>query len=301
MVASDIAVAPLLSHAIVRGSAATTLTVNVSQIAPAYGSKYFVTPKVVGAATGAVIFSESGRILGSVDLGGTGALPLSGGAHTILATYSGDTHFAPATTIFPAQVDPVGVRLDARAAGNLASTAVPFIVTITPVFTGEQIEFVQPHGTLTFREGATVLATIPASARATTAVPLSPGTHQLTVDYSGDESHRTASTFASVEVLDLPVSPANASLSVTPNATGFDVDLTVGGVTDPAKLPRIVFTASRGLLAATEFRGNGRFHTTLAVVPTADETIIVSAFVNGSQAQTVRVGEPLPRRRAARH
>src|SRR5438034_118002 len=184
-----------------------------------------VTPVVADTIrpTGTVVFKDGATTLGVVTLvNGSASLvtsTLAAGAHSLTATYSGDLEFSPSaspvrtqtvnhvlhsqtTTTPPAPPDP-----------SVFGQAVTLTATVSPVAAGTSI----PTGTVTFRDGATVLATVTLANGSASFVTstLAVGSHSLTAAYSGGGNF-LASTSATVIHTVNPGS-TSTSLSSTPN------------------------------------------------------------------------------------
>jgi hypothetical protein len=194
-----------------------------------------------GTATGAVTFMDGPKELGVLPVsllagpGGRGAAAdqvslatssLAPGIHTLTAIYSGDSNLKGSTSATWNQV--VGEKM--ATATTLSSTANPSLggraATLTAAVAPLTPASRQPSGSLTFRDGGTVLGrTDLASGSGSLSVSLvSAGAHDLTVAYSGDADFQesTSSPFA-LEVLGVaggPTSTATA-LTVGPNPVSF--------------------------------------------------------------------------------
>ena len=171
-----------------------TSTGVVSSLNPStFGQSVTFTATVSGGTspTGTVQFFDGAAPLGApVALAGsTAALTtstLAVGTHPITATYSGDVDDTPSTSA------PVSQVVNAAAPGV---TATALVSSLNPSTVGQAVTFTatvsggtSPTGNVQFREGATVLATVPlagATAAFTTSA-LSVGVHAITADYAGD-------------------------------------------------------------------------------------------------------------------
>jgi Bacterial Ig-like domain (group 3)/IPT/TIG domain len=163
-----------------------TLKAHVAAVAPG-----------VGTPAGTVTFREGETILDTVQLsGGNASLSLKSlapGTHAIRASYSGDAND------YPSEVGPVKQMITA------ATTELELSSTLNPAPFGSSATLKAtvravapgggtPVGTVTFREGETVLATLPLAggsakyALKTTA----PGEHQITATYSGEADYGTS-------------------------------------------------------------------------------------------------------------
>jgi hypothetical protein len=173
-------------------AAAVTSTVNPS----IYGQ-----PVIFGAAvsstrgvpTGTTSFLDGAVNLGSAGLNAQGqaALPsaaLLPGVHSITAVYNGDANFLGATSSpLPQNVAP-------------ANTTTILVANINPAVLGQSVNFAAavsanapgagtPTGTVTFREGTTVLATVPLNGMGQavcSTANLAIGTHAISATYNGD-------------------------------------------------------------------------------------------------------------------
>jgi hypothetical protein len=148
-----------------------------------------------GTPTGFVQFRVDGTALGAAVelLDGEATSPsvdsLAPGDHTVTALYSGDVHFAPRTAEQTQQVDKVATTTALAASTTSPTYGDP--VTLTATVTPGATAFGAPPGTVTFRDGATELATVPVTADGSTATAtvsrsdLGAGTHHLTAEYAG--------------------------------------------------------------------------------------------------------------------
>ncbi len=162
-------------------SQAVTLTASVSVLAPG-----------VDSPTGTVSFSDGAIPLGAVPLGAgaVAALTTSSlgvGTHSITATYSGDLNLLGSTSAPLGQVvDRVGTitALASSANPSASGQAVTFTASLSVTTPGAGT----PTGSVTFRDGSTVLgsATLSGSSAAFTTSALGAGSHSVTAQYGGD-------------------------------------------------------------------------------------------------------------------
>src|SRR5262249_35608888 len=139
---------------------ATNTTLISSQNPSAFGQAVGLTATVAGSSpTGTVTFKDGATTLATVALNGSGQATfttstLSVGSHPITATYNVSVHNAPRTS---PQVNQV--------VGPVATTTA-LISSQNPSTFGQAVTFtatvagVAPTGTVTFKDGATTLATI---------------------------------------------------------------------------------------------------------------------------------------------
>ena len=171
----------------------TATTITSSSNPSAFGQSVTfsatVAPKASGTPTGTVTFKSGSKILGASPLNAGAAkfstAALAVGRHCVTAAYSGDTNFAASksralhqlvnrattTTMLVSSVNPSAVGL-----------SVTFTATVVPEFSGI------PTGTVTFKNGATILGKIQLrGGRAIfNKVFNSAGTESITAAYSGN-------------------------------------------------------------------------------------------------------------------
>jgi len=147
-------------------------------------------PSGAGIPTGMVTFQDGPTVIGQRPVNSSGvasitASNLGPGSHNIVATYASDTQFAAsagsvAQVVQNGTATTIGSSLNPSASGQL----VVFTATVTPANAAPGT----PTGLVTFKEGATVLATRTLDATgkaffATTA--LSIGSHTIMGDFNG--------------------------------------------------------------------------------------------------------------------
>jgi hypothetical protein len=183
----------------------TSITVSSGPSPAAYGSPVTVTTDVSAVApaqrtpTGVVQVWEGDELLGSSSLAPT-SVPttseatfvttgLSAGTHSLTAVYVGNFNFNGSSATTSQTVGKVPTVTGIASSGSPAvyGDTVTFTATIA-ASTGS------PTGTVTFKEGSTVLGSAPVAAvggdrQASLAVAgLHAGTHAVTAEYSGDVS-----------------------------------------------------------------------------------------------------------------
>lgn len=226
------------------GDAASTITVTSSANPAVYGQPITLTATVTDSAgqtpTGFVVFAEGSTVYGTVTLSGAVAqviLPtLPAGNHTINAQYSGDSSDAPAKVAFRQTVT-----------GAPSSTVV--ITSAEPSTYGQSVTFTAtvsgsvgtPGGTVTFKNGSTVLGTVALSGgQAALAVStLNGGTRTINAVYSGSSQY--ASSSGSVSQIVVPTA-TTTTLTSSENPSTFGDTVT--------------FTATVGSAAAAAPTGN---------------------------------------------
>src|SRR5213594_123262 len=190
---------------------AVTLTATVSAVAPA-----------TGVPTGTITFRDGATVLGTATLvNGSASISIStlaAGSHPLTAAYGGSATFAASTSAVVTQV----VNAPAAAATTTTLTSTP-----NPSTTGQAVTLSAtvtstagvPTGTVTFREGATVLgmADLVNGSASISISTLAVGTHSLTALYNGSATF-PASTSAVVHAVNAPGAAATTTtLTSTPN------------------------------------------------------------------------------------
>ncbi len=182
-------------------AAAGTTTALISSLNPSvFGQSVTFTATVSGATTptGTVQFFDGVTSLGTVALSGTSAAlttsALAVGTHPITAVYSGDIDD-------PGSTSPSVSQVVNAAAGTATNTGL--VSSVNPSLFGQSVTFTatvsggtSPTGTVQFREGATVLATVPLAGTTAsfTTSALSIGVHPIVATYSGDVDDASSSS-----------------------------------------------------------------------------------------------------------
>jgi hypothetical protein len=184
----------------------------------------------VGTPTGSVTFMEGSTTLGTVALSGTTAtLPwafATAGAQSITAVYSGDANDNTSTGI-----GNVNVGKDTTKT-TLASSANPAVpgqsVTFTATVAVQSPGVGTPTGTVTFKDGTTVLGTgtLSDGVATFTTTALALGGHSITASYAGDSNDGASASAAFSEKIQWATtvgltssSPSGAAGTVTLTAT----------------------------------------------------------------------------------
>jgi sugar lactone lactonase YvrE len=164
-----------------------------------------------------VTFKNGSTTLGTGSLLGGSATfttsSLAPGSDSIIATYAGDTTFAPSTSQATVEVVNKYSTVTTVASSGSPSTvgqSVPFTATVSSSST------VVPTGNVTFKNGTATLGTkLLSSGSAVLSIStLTVGTHTITVLYSGDANNAASTSVAISQIV------ANASSSqMTPSTT----------------------------------------------------------------------------------
>src|SRR5439155_1197873 len=203
---------------------AVTLSTTVTAVAPA-----------AGVPTGTVTFMDGATVLGTATLtNGSASLvtsTLTTGNHSLTTVYSGSANFNASTSPAVNQVvnSQTTTSLTAPPNPSVFGQAVTLTAVVSPVAPGTGV----PTGTVTFRDGATVLATVTLAngSASFAASTLAAGSHSLTAVYSGSPNFNASTSPAVTQV----VNPGNTttSLTSTPNPSNFGQTVTLSATVSP--------------------------------------------------------------------
>lgn len=194
-----------------------TFTAHVTAVAPATG-----TP------TGSVAFYDSGSSIGTGTLSGGVASfttsALSGGSHSITATYNGDSSFSSASGGLTQVV-------------NKAASTTAVVSSLNPSLPGQTVTFTAtvsgargtPTGTVTFLDGGATIGTgtLSGGVASFSTSALSVGNHAITASYGGDTNFNVSTGgLASSQVVSKGAISAALIASQNPVGLGQSVTLT---------------------------------------------------------------------------
>jgi uncharacterized repeat protein (TIGR01451 family) len=207
--------------------AATTTTLSSSANPSTVGQSVTFTATVSGSgATGTVTFKDGGVSIGSGTLSaGTATFTtstLTAGAHSITAVYSGDSNFTTSTSSPFAQTVNQAVTTTTLSSSPNPSTFGQ-AVTFTATVSGSGAT-----GSVTFKDGATVLGSTALSAGSATFTTssLTAGSHSITAVYGGDPSFSSSTSNVVTQVVTLSSTTTTLTSSVNPSAVGQPVTFT---------------------------------------------------------------------------
>ncbi|HEY2714717.1 MAG TPA: Ig-like domain repeat protein [Solirubrobacterales bacterium] len=188
---------PSVTQTITEAVTKTNLTSTLNPAA--YGSagtlKATVEAVLPGAGTpsGTITFREGEMVLAIVPLSGSTAKyalkSIAPGEHAITATYTGDGDYQPSGSSLNQVVEKAATALTLTSSKNPAphGSTGTLKATVKAVPPGGGT----PTGSVTFREGATVLAIVPLSGSAASypLKSLPTGVHEITATYGGDPDY----------------------------------------------------------------------------------------------------------------
>lgn len=277
-------------------STATTLTAAAATVA--LNKPVNLTARVRpisgnGTVTGTVTFNDGDRALGTATLrdgAATFSTPgLTRGSHRLTAVYAGTSSFNGSASSSVA----VAVGTDTPPASSAAATTTWLAASTSSLTAGHRVTLTAtvrptsgtatPGGTVTFRDGTTVIgtATLFAGRAVLPTAALSAGMHSFTAVYGGASAFRTsASSWARVSV--------SSSTSRTSTATSLSASATTAPVGSP-----ITFTAtvrrSSGTAVPTgtvTFRNGSVIVGTVSVTPGGTAAVTLRTLKAGSHLIT---------------
>jgi len=188
-----------------------------------------------GAAGKTVTFTLGGGTSVNAVTNGSGVatatLPMNGPVRntSVTASYAGSTALAAASTnsAFAVQVNPTSTTVLANPSTVTIGDDVVFAATVTPAVGSN------PGGGVQFLvDGAAFGAPRPVSGGEATSSPLNTGSlglgnHTVQAVYNGDALFGTSSSAVETFRVRVPLLPASASLSITPNSTVYGEQVTL--------------------------------------------------------------------------
>ena len=273
------------------GSTSTTRTVTVAKIATTTALSTSVAGRAVtltatpatasGTLTGDVEFREGTTLLGVLTLSGaTSVLELTGvdpGSHDYRATFvpSGSSHTGSTSPIATATVAKV-----ATATGlTVAVAARSVTLTATPTASAGTLT-----GSVEFRDGATLVGTVPLGAGSTVLElsSVSPGSHDYTAVFVPTGTFHTGST-SPLRTVTVQVSSTTA---LTASTAGRDVTLDSQVTTDGGSPAGTVEFREGGTLVGTRSVAAGAASLTLSDVTPGDHTYTATFVPSNTAAYT---------------
>ncbi len=229
---------PLLQ--LVQDVQAATTTLIASSASPSVaGSSLQLTASVAvsvagsgtGAVTGTIAFVEGPNTLGTADVvDGNASLSLStltAGNHTIVAVYSGNSHYAQSASVpLHEVIQTATTKLALSTSASPSFAGAPLTLTATILSNGGV-----PAGPVAFLDGGKPLGNAPLNAQGIAnliaAGPAwTPGTHTLTAIYAGDTWNQGSTSAPVVQSIVLADSAATLTANPTSSPLGAAVTLT---------------------------------------------------------------------------
>ncbi|HBI25381.1 TPA: hypothetical protein DDX30_01165 [Candidatus Wolfebacteria bacterium] len=186
------------------------------------------TTATAGTPSGTVTFKNGGVAFATSTLTGGVAIvatsTLTVGAHSITATYNGDTNFNVSTSAAVAQTvnkADITITLDSSLNPSTYGDAVTFTATTTS-------SVGTPSGTVTFFNGATPLATSTLTGGVATLATssLTVGVHSITAVYNGDANFNASTSAAVAQTVNKANITITLGSSLNPSTYGDSVTFT---------------------------------------------------------------------------
>jgi hypothetical protein len=252
---------PSWTQAVNPASNTTTTTTLTSSANPSvYGQAVTLTARVAavnpgaGTPSGTVTFKEGTAVRGIGTLSGgqvqVTTSTLTAGSHEIVAVYSGDAGFNVSTSSALTQTI------------NLASTLTSLTASANPSVFGQTVTFTvrvgvvspgsgTPSGSVTFKEGTTILSTMSLDTSAIAIFltsALGVGTHSITAVYNGDARFSVSKSTALTQTVDQSSTTTGLTSTVDPSVYGQAVTFTarVAAVSPGAGTPSGTVTFKEG-------------------------------------------------------
>lgn len=178
--------------------------------AVSFTATVFALPSGAGTPTGMVTFQDGAAVIGQVPLNPSGVASITKsnlvpGSHNIRATYASDTQFAASIGSI-AHVVKNGTQTTVNSSLNPSTLgqSVMFTATVTPTNAAPGI----PTGSVTFKDGPTVLGTVQLAANGQTSLStsaLSVGSHTIAANFTGTNGWLNSSGTVAQVVSDAPV------------------------------------------------------------------------------------------------
>ncbi len=248
-------------------AATTTTVLTPSQNPTNFGQSFTLTAKVSGnggVPTGSVTFFDGATALQTANLANGVATyttsTLTDGNHTMTASYAGDVNDLTSTSS-PLIVDvlqTIDISVTSTSPNpSVARSNVHFVATITAK------QGIQPTGSVTFKDGATVLGTgvIVSSGGGSTATfdtaALAVGTHPIVAVYAGDGSTESFTSAAYSQIINAAGVTVTVTTSANPATFGTLLTFTAtangtaGALTGTVKFQDNGVTIGSGALSST--------------------------------------------------
>jgi hypothetical protein len=230
------------------------------------------------APTGTVSFMEGTTTLGSATVGTSGVASFSTnalgmGQHTIVAVYQGDgANSNSSSASLQQNVLPVtSVGLTSNHNPGVAGAAVTFTATVTG-------QGAVPTGTITFRDGSTVIGTSALNAQGIATLTLSTlgvGTHGVTASYGGDAANASSTSLAFAETMQQAASQTVLTATASTITRGSAVTLTAT-VTGNGGTPggSVAFTDNAQPLGTGTLNGAGAASLTTSALTVGQHSLV---------------------------
>jgi len=257
-----------------------------------FGQNVTLTSTVTsGNPTGTVSFFDGASLLSTVslddDVATFSTATLSVGSHSLTASYSGDTNYAP--SVSSAVTETVN-----KASTTTSLKAVP--ASSTPGQTVALTATVAPStatGTVTFLDGSTTIGTagLTAGTASFSISSLSTGNHSLTASYGGDANDAASVSPAVTESVGLLTT--TTTLTATPNPSVFGQNVTLTATVSPGNPTGTVSFLDGANLLGTSSVANGVATLSISTLSGGSHslTAVYSGDTNNATSTSAAVNE----------
>ena len=284
----------------------TTLSASAASITTGQSVTFTATVSASGSTpSGSVTFYDGSTVLDTETLNGSGvatytASSLSVGAHSITASYAGNSTFAASASSATAVT---------VAAPALTATTTTLSTSNTSITSGQSVTFTAtvsasgstPSGSMTFFDGSTVLATetLNGSGVATYSTSsLGVGSHSITASYAGNSTFAASASTATAVTVAVPALTATTTM-LTASATSVSAgtNVTFNVVVAPASgtgtpTGTVSFMNGTTSLAAISLSNGAAGYSTTSLPVGADSISAVysgDSNFSGSTSNTINV------------
>ncbi len=269
----------------------TTTTLTSSANPSVYGQSVTLTATVsagssdAGTPTGTVTFTDGGTTLGTVDLNSqdqapwTTTTPLTVDAHSITATYNGDTDFTTSSAALTQTVnqDSTTTTLTSSLNSSVYGQSVTFTAAVSAVAPGSGT----PTGTVTFTDDGTPLGTMLLNSNGVATLStgaLTPGSHDIEASYSGDSNFTSSQNSLTQKVLGLSSVTLTSSQNPSQGGQAVTFTATVSAAAPASGIPTgtVTFTDNGTTLGTEPLNSGGVATFTTSQLTVGSHTIQAS-------------------------
>jgi sugar lactone lactonase YvrE len=243
---------------------------------------------------GVITFLEGSSSLGSALLNGTGVAlftmpPLAVGKHTLTAVFAGDSNDFTSQYQFLQTISlaPTSTSLGTSAAVAQFATPITLTATVTGVSTST------PTGSVAFKDGSTVLTTVPLNTSGVAVYinsTLTAGTHTVTAVYLGDSNYATSiSSQIITETISQTTTTTLLSSSATNSIWSHSLTLTASVTSSQGSIPTGTIAFMNGNIpvgTGTLTKGIASFSTSTLPVGTDSITAIYRGDSNDTTSKS---------------